>query len=127
MVGDELRMVTERIRARAERAGCDPEAIRLVLVTKEVDVDRIRRAYDLGVRDFGENRVQDLTAKADKLPGDIRWHFIGYLQTNKVKHLIGRTTLIHSCDRLELARELQKQAERLNQTVEILIQVNASG
>ena len=120
-------MVTERIRARAERAGCDPEAIRLVLVTKEVGLDRIRQAYDLGMRDFGENRVQDLTAKAEQLPGDIRWHFIGHLQTNKVKHLIGHTAMIHSCDRLELARELQKQAERLNQAVEILIQVNASG
>ena len=127
MIDRQLRGVTERIREASQRTGRDPKEVELVLVTKEVDPGRIKLAYDLGVRDFGENKVQDLMAKQNKLPKDVRWHFIGSLQTNKVKLLIGQVALIHSCDRVDLAREIEKQAAKQNRTVDILIQVNTSG
>ena len=127
MIDRQLRGVTERIREASQRTGRDPKEVELVLVTKEVDPSRIKLAYDLGVRDFGENKVQDLMAKQNKLPKDVRWHFIGSLQTNKVKLLIGQVALIHSCDRVDLAREIEKQAAKQNRTVDILIQVNTSG
>lgn len=99
----------------------------LVLVTKQVPAERIREAYEMGARDFGENRVQELLKKKSDLPADIRWHFQGRLQTNKVKSLLGEITLLHSLDRRELAEEIEKQAERKNLMVEALLEVNTSG
>lgn len=96
-------------------------------MTKTVPVEAIREAFELGCRDFGENRVQELLQKKPGLPAEIRWHFQGRLQTNKVKALVGETALLHSLDRMELAEEIQKQAEKRNITVETLLQVNASG
>ncbi len=127
MIDRQLRGVTERIHEACKRAGRDPKEVELVLVTKEVDPGRIKLAYDLGIRDFGENRTQDLMAKQGELPKGIRWHFIGSLQTNKVKSLIGQVALIHSCDRIDLAREIEKQAAKQGQTADILVQVNTSG
>ena len=127
MIDRKLCDVTERIQNACRRVGRDPKEIELVLVTKEVETSRIQEVYGLGIRDFGENRVQELVAKKEELPKDIKWHFIGSLQTNKVKSLIGQTALIHSCDRLGLAQELEKQAAKHDQKVDVLIQVNASG
>ncbi|MBI4358282.1 MAG: YggS family pyridoxal phosphate-dependent enzyme [Candidatus Omnitrophica bacterium] len=123
----QLRDIKERIVKACERARRDPKAIELVLVTKEVEPKRVREAYDLGIRDFGENRAQEFVEKKENLPRDIRWHFIGSLQTNKVKFLVGQVVLIHSCDRLELAEALEKQAKKAAETVDLLIQVNTSG
>ncbi len=89
-------------------------------------MERIKDAYDAGVRDFGENRAQELLNKIPQLPTDVRWHFIGHLQTNKVKSVVGEINLLHSLDRLELAQEIQKQAEKKNVTVNALLQVNTS-
>ena len=127
MIDDHLHVVTERIQTACQRAGRDPKEVELVLVTKEVEPQRIDAAYKLGIRNFGENRVQELVAKREKLPKDIKWHFIGHLQTNKVKLLVGQVVLIHSCDRMGLAQELDKQAEKRNQKIDLLIQVNSSG
>ncbi len=126
MVEHRLHVVTKRIHDACRRVGRDPAGIELVLVTKAVDPGRIELAYQLGVRDFGENRAQELVAKQEYLPQDIRWHFIGHLQTNKVKFLIGQVSLIHSCDRLDLAKELHKQAKKKDLVVNVLIQINAS-
>ena len=123
MIESCLKEIKDRIRASAGKAGRNPDDIELVLVTKEVEIEQIKAAYDLGERHFGENRAQDLEAKKDALPEDIRWHFIGHLQTNKVKKLVGKTALLHSMDRIELAREIQK----VGQHTEALLQVNASG
>lgn len=100
------------------------------MATKNVSVQRIREAYDAGARDFGENRAQELLGKTGELPKDVRWHFIGHLQTNKAKWVVGacgNTSLLHSLDRMELAQEIQKQAEKKNVTVDALLQVNTSG
>lgn len=126
MIADRIREIKERIRAACERAGRSPEEIELVLVTKSVDPENIKLAYGLGFRDFGENRVQEFLEKKEQLPADIRWHFIGHLQTNKVKKILGQAVLIQSLDRLELAQELQKEAQKQNKTVDILLEVNIS-
>jgi pyridoxal phosphate enzyme (YggS family) len=116
------------IRETALQAGRDPAAVRLILVTKTVSTDRILEAYQTGERDFGENRVQEWQEKKDALPRDIRWHLIGHLQTNKVKHVIGQIALIHSLDRLELADAIEKQAKAKGiAEVPCLVQVNMSG
>ena len=116
------------IRETAASGGRDPESVRLVLVTKTVEPPRILEAYQAGERDFGENRVQEWLEKKDLLPPDIRWHLIGHLQTNKVKHVIGCVSLIHSLDRLELADAIEKQAKAKGIAgVPCLVQVNMSG
>ena len=126
MIADRLRNVRERIHAACRRSGREVEEVDLVLVTKDVSTEDIRNAHELGVRDFGENKAQEFTAKKAALPTDIRWHFIGHLQTNKVKSVVGQVSLIHSCDRLELARELNQQAEKIGRQTDVLIQVTAS-
>lgn len=100
------------------------ENITLVAVSKTKSVEEIMEAYEAGVRDFGENKVQELEAKYDLLPKDIRWHLIGGLQTNKVRKVLGKTYLIQSLDRESLALEIQKRAEKLDIMVDTLIEVN---
>ena len=100
----------------------------IVLVTKTVPAEKIQEALACGMRDFGENRVQELLEKQALLPADIRWHMTGHLQTNKVKQVVGRVALIHSLDSLELAEEIERQAGLQNiKSVPCLIQVNSSG
>ncbi|MGB3800798.1 MAG: YggS family pyridoxal phosphate-dependent enzyme, partial [Lewinella sp.] len=84
---------------------------RLVAVTKKHPVEKIRELYDLGHRDFGENRVSELVAKHEQLPKDINWHFIGHLQRNKAKNVVPLVSLIHSGDSLRLLRELDKRSD----------------
>jgi pyridoxal phosphate enzyme (YggS family) len=100
-----------------------PKNVKLVAVTKNVPVEDISLVYELGCRDFGENRVQDALPKIEELPPDIRWHFIGTLQKNKVKKVVGNFALIHSVDSVELAQEISKQGIDTS----ILLQVNTSG
>ncbi len=95
-------------------------------MTKTLPAERIREAYEAGFRDFGENKVQELVQKKPGLPTDIRWHFQGHLQTNKVKSLLREINLLHSLDRMALAEEIQKQAQKRNLSVEALVQVNIS-
>ena len=87
--------------------------VTLVAVSKTKSVEEIRELYDLGQKDFGENYVQELTEKQSKLPNDIRWHFIGHLQTNKVKLIAPFVQLIQSVDSLKLLKEIDKQAEKV--------------
>lgn len=126
MIRERLEEIRGRIRAASERVSRSPEEIELVLVTKEVDPEEIKLAYGLGIRDFGENKVQEFLMKKEQLPADIKWHFIGHLQTNKVKKLLGKAALIQSLDRLELAREIQKEAQKQNQTADVLLEVHIS-
>ena len=102
--------------------------ILLVAVSKTKSIDDIMKVYNQGVRDFGENYVQELVSKMDSLPNDINWHMIGHLQTNKVKDLVKRNIyLIHSVDSYKLAKEINKEAIKNNKIVNILIEVNISG
>ena len=126
MIQERLREVKERIHAACERVRRSPEEVELVLVTKSVDPEKIKLAYGAGVREFGENKVQEFLEKREQLPADIRWHFIGHLQTNKVKKVLGAAVLIQSLDRTELAKEIQNQAEKHNTTVDLLLEVRIS-
>lgn len=99
----------------------------LICVSKYHTEEEIMEAYNCGQRDFGENKVQDMVKKAESLPKDIRWHLIGHLQTNKVKYIIGKTCLIQSVDRLELAELIDKKSKEAGIITDILVQVNSTG
>jgi PLP dependent protein len=98
--------------------------VTLVAVSKTKPADDIMQLYQAGQRDFGENYVQELIEKQQVLPADIRWHFIGHLQTNKVKHIAPFIHLVHSVDSLKLLKEINKQAEKNNRLIEVLLQVH---
>ncbi|MFO0581820.1 MAG: YggS family pyridoxal phosphate-dependent enzyme [Anaeromyxobacter sp.] len=118
--------VGERARAILARI---PAGATLVAVSKTQPAEAIREAYAAGVRDFGENYAQEWRAKADALAdlADLRWHFIGSLQTNKARLLAGRVACVHAVDRLELARELSKRWAALGKTLKIFLEVNTGG
>ena len=112
----------------ARRAGRDPSEVTLVAVGKTKPASMIRELYDLGVRDFGENKVQELIAKYEELPKDIRWHMIGHLQSNKVKYIVDKVAMIHSVDSLRLAQVIEKEAVKKDvDHVDVLLEVNVSG
>ncbi|MCS7208302.1 MAG: YggS family pyridoxal phosphate-dependent enzyme [Fimbriimonadales bacterium] len=113
----------ERIAAACARSGRTPSEIRIVAVSKGVSPERIAEAYALGLRDFGENYWQEARSKLDSLPHDIRWHFIGHLQTNKVKYVVGRFALIQVVDRVSLLQEVQRVAAQRALTQPVLIEV----
>jgi PLP dependent protein len=98
--------------------------VMLVAVSKTKPVEAIRELYDLGHRDFGENYVQELVDKQSQLPTDIHWHFIGHLQTNKVKYLAPFVHLIHGVDSLKLLKEINKQGLKVNRVIHVLLQVH---
>jgi len=129
MVKEKLDNVQERIKNAATRAGRDASDIVLVCAVKEADLEGINEAVEAGVRDIGENIVQDAVTRYELLnkKTELRWHFIGHLQTNKVKKAIRLFDLIHAVDSIRLAEELQRQAEKINKMQGILLEVNVSG
>lgn len=126
-VAENLARVRERIRRAAMRVGRAPEEVLLVGVSKSVDVERIRRALAAGLPALGENRVQEAGEKIEALGHVVPWHMVGHLQTNKARDAVLLFDLIHSVDRLDLARELQRRAVAAGRVVEVLVQVNLSG
>jgi PLP dependent protein len=126
-IADNLKTVMDRIASAARRAGRDPSSVRLVVVTKTVDVESIRQAVAAGASVLGENRVQEAREKIEKLGSLARWHLIGHLQTNKAKYAVKLFDLIHSVDNLELARELDKQAAKIGKIQDVLIEVSIAG
>ena len=97
MLKENLESVEEKIQEACKKSGRNREDVTLIAVSKTKPVETLQEAYDLGVRVFGENKVQELTEKYDSLPKDIHWHMIGHLQRNKVKYIIDKVDLIHSC------------------------------
>ena len=126
MLQEHLEEVEERIAAACRRAGRDRGEVTLIAVSKTKPVEMLQEAYDLGVRVFGENKVQELTEKYEQLPDDIHWHMIGHLQTNKVKYLIGKVDLIHSVDSFKLAQTIEKESEKKGCVTDILVEVNVA-
>ncbi len=122
---ENLHLVQNRIAEAAVRVGRKPEEISLLAVTKTFPPETIRQAYGVGLREFGENRVQEALGKMEGLPADSHWHLIGQLQTNKINKIIGRFTLIHSVDSIQLAQALS--ARLSGSTQDILLEVNTSG
>lgn len=124
-----IRQNLENIKAQIEEARKESpygQEVKLIAVSKTKPESDIMEAYDAGIRDFGENKVQELVDKYEHLPKDIRWHLIGHLQRNKVRYVIDKAYLIHSVDSLRLAQEIEKEAAKRNMTANILIQVNIS-
>ena len=126
MLKDQLQEVEKRIQAACDRAGRKREEVTLIAVSKTKPVETLQEAYDLGVRIFGENKVQELTAKYEALPKDIHWHMIGHLQTNKAKYIIDKAELIHSVDSLKLAETIEKEAAKHDLIADILVEVNVA-
>ena len=103
-----------------------PANVRLVAVSKFHPVEKLMEAYSAGQRIFGESRVQELVQKAQEMPADVQWHFIGHLQTNKVRALLPHVSLIHSVDSERLLDCIDKEAERIGRTVDVLLQIHVA-
>ena len=127
MLKENLSVVEENIKKACEKAGRDRNEVTLIAVSKTKPVEMLEEVYDTGIRDFGENKVQEMCEKMDVLPKDIKWHMIGHLQRNKVKYIAGRTELIHSVDTYRLAEEINIQAKKKNIIIPILVEVNIAG
>ncbi len=131
---DNLQRIRDRVAAACQRAGREPDSVRLVAVTKTVSVDTIRELVELGQVDIGENRVQQLTDRAEKVAScmgeassrAVQWHMLGHLQRNKVRSLLPHLFWLHSLDSLRLAEEINSQAARLGTKVSAFLEVNAS-
>lgn len=126
MIKDNYLDINKQIEQICLENNIEKNHVTLIAVSKTKPVSDIQQVYDAGCRDFGENKAQELVAKYDVLPKDIRWHFIGTLQKNKVKYVVGRAALIHSVDSYELALEIQKRAEKMDCHCDILIEVNVA-
>jgi PLP dependent protein len=124
---DRVRAVQARIAQAAERSGRAADAITLVAISKTRPADEIAAALAAGVTDVGENRAQELKQKVAVLGDGPRWHFVGHLQTNKVRSVVGAAVLIHSVDRFGLAEAIARRATALGRTQDVLIEVNVAG
>lgn len=124
-ISDRLAEVIRRKDEAAVRSGRDPGDVTLVAVTKTHGADEINQAIEAGATDIGENRVQELLEKYDKVK-PVRWHLIGHLQSNKVKNVIGRVVMIHSVDSAKLAREINKRSEAAGLVTDVLIEINSA-
>ena len=126
MLASNLQEVERTIMEACDKAGRAREDITLIAVSKTKPVPMLQEIYNLGVRDFGENKVQELTDKEPQLPTDLRWHMIGHLQRNKVKQVIDKAVLIHSVDSVRLAKAIEAEAAKKDIIVQILLEVNVA-
>ena len=126
-IKDNVREVASRIEAAASRAGRDPGDVLLLAATKNRTPEEVQEAVKAGVNVAGENRVQELLAKVGDVRGPVQWDFIGHLQRNKVRHVIGVVRLIHSVDSVRLAEEIDRRAQGAGFVQEVLLQVNVAG
>ena len=127
MLKDALIEVENNILDACERSGRYPEEVTLIAVSKTKPVEMLQEVYNEGIRDFGENYVQELADKIEIMPKDIRWHMIGHLQRNKVKYLVGKVACIHSVDSLRLAEVINERSIKLGVVTEIMAEVNIAG
>ena len=126
MLKDNLKNVEERVQEACDRAGRKREEVTLIAVSKTKPIEMLQEIYDENIRDFGENKVQELCDKIEKMPKDIKWHMIGHLQRNKVKYVVGRAALIHSVDSVRLAEAIDQEAEKKGIVMPVLVEVNVA-
>lgn len=126
-IDENLTSIRQNIAKACEGASRDSTDVTLIAVSKTKPISMLMEAYKCGCREFGENKVQELTLKYDEMPKDIHWHMIGHLQRNKVKYIVGKAALIHSVDSLKLAEEISREAVKKQTEVSILIEVNIAG
>ena len=122
---DNMSLVLSKIESAMNKSRFN-QSVELIAVTKTVESDIINQAVSLGVKNIGENKVQEIQRKYPDISGDVRWHLIGTLQTNKVKYIADKVDMIHSLDRIELAKEINRQAVKHNRIIKCLIQVKIS-
>lgn len=118
--------VQKKIVKACEKAGRDSSEVTLIAVSKTKPVEMLKEAYNAGARFFGENKVQEIQEKYEKLPEDIQWHMIGHLQRNKIKYIVDKVAMIHSVDSLRLAEAIEAEAAKKNVKIPILIEVNVA-
>ena len=121
-----IEKIKDEIASICNDCGRNPQEVNLMAVTKTVDVDAVFEAIDAGITDVGENKPQELARKYEVIGDKVNWHLIGTLQTNKVKYIIDKVTMIHSLDREALCEEIQKRAEKIDRIIDCLVQVNIS-
>ncbi|WP_202077018.1 YggS family pyridoxal phosphate-dependent enzyme [Caldalkalibacillus salinus] len=126
-VKENLTRIQQEVQAACQRVNRDPDEVNIIAVTKYVSIERMQEAFDAGIVHIGENKVQQAVQKWNQLYEHGVWHFIGHLQSNKVKDIIDKMSMIHSLDRLSLAKEIEKRAGAKNIVVPCFIQVNVSG
>ena len=125
-IAQNLEDINKKLAAAAEKSGRKREDILLLAVSKTIDVPRIKEAVALGCTQLGENRVQEIMEKYDKIPG-VEWHLIGHLQTNKVKYIVDKVKLIHSVDSLKLGNEISLRCSKADRVMDVLVEVNMAG
>ena len=125
-ITENLSMVENKIAAACKRAGRERDEVKLIAVSKTQPVEAIREAIEYGINSFGENRVQELREKIEIIKDNLDWHLIGHLQTNKVKYVVGKVSLIHSLENIRLAEALDKEAAKLGITVDVLAEINVA-
>lgn len=123
-ISDRLQAIRDRISAAAQRCGRDPASVELLAVSKTFPVEAIREALEAGQLLFGENKVQEILAKAPQLPADLQWHLIGHLQSNKVRKVLPHVKAIHSVGSLDLARDVDRIAGELGLVAKVYLEVN---
>ena len=126
-IAENLERVRSQIADAARKSGRSPDEIELVAISKKHDADKVRAAHDAGQTLFGESRVQEARAKISELPSSLRWHFVGHLQKNKIRHALPLFELFHGIDSLDLARDLNRVAEEEGMHPRILLEVNVAG
>lgn len=126
MIKENIDNVQKNIKQACRIAGRSETEVTLIAVSKTKPVSMLMEAYECGCRHFGENKVQELVAKYEIMPGDIHWHMIGHLQRNKVKYIIDKVSLIHSVDSMRLAEEISREASKKGIEVSVLIEVNVA-
>ncbi len=127
MIRENLENIQKKIEAAAKKSGRSASDIMLLGVTKTIDIERIKELLSLGIKDIGENKVQELTSKYEVIGEGANWHLIGHLQTNKVKYMIDKVKMIHSVDSMKLAVEIDKKSSEKNKITNILVEVNVGG
>jgi len=126
MIEENIKNIKQRIKQKAEKVGRNADEITLVAVSKLKPIELIEEAFSLGLRDFGENRTPEFQQKAEALSKEIIWHFVGHLQTRKVKEVVPFANLIHSVDTLKLAGEINKRALNINKIQNVLLEIKTS-
>ncbi len=127
MIAERIKAVERKIEEACLRADRNRSEIRLIAVSKTQPNDAILEAFKLGIKDFGENKAQELKRKSAEIIENITWHFIGHLQTNKVKDVVKSAEFIHSVDSIKLAGEINKRSAKLNKKQKVLLEINTSG
>ena len=125
-IKENIENINAKIEAACQRSGRKREEVLFLVVSKTIDVPRIKEAVACGMTSLGENKVQEIMDKYEPMGEGIKWHLIGHLQTNKVKYIVGKTALIHSVDSLKLAETIEKEAAKKNCIQDILVEVNVA-